>query len=95
MANDVYTRRLHCASLPLDEHRPFPRGVFGLDKEEYDMLATRGNHGTYTTAERDFTPPGQHLLQWAASSGRVTTVDEALKADRRRPQPRPSKRNRL
>ena len=56
VANDVYTSRLHCAALPLDEVRPFPRGVFGLDQKEYDMLATRGKHGTYTAAERDFTP---------------------------------------
>ena len=82
------------AAAPFDEVRQFPRWVFGLDQKEYDMLVKRGNHGTYSPADRDVTTPGQRLLQWAAASGRLSTVDEALRADRQRGPPRPHKRNR-
>ena len=84
VAHDVYIRRLQCAAAPLEEIRQFPRRVFGLKQQEYDMLVKRGNHGTYSTADRDFTTPGQHLLRWAAVSGRLSTVDEALRSDRQR-----------
>ena len=65
-----------------------------VEQKEYDMLVKRGNHGSYSRADRDFTTPGQHLLRWAAASGRLSTVDEALKSDRYRGHPRPHKRNR-
>ena len=94
VANDVYISRLQCSAAPLDEVRQFPRRVFGLDRKEYDMLVKRGNHGTYSPADRDFTTPGQHLLQWAAASGRLSKVDEALRSDRQRGPLRPHKRNR-
>ena len=93
VTNGVYISRLQCAAAPLDEVRQFPRRVFGLEQKEYDMLVKRGNHGSYSRADRDFTP-GQHLLRWAAASGRLSTVDEALKSDRYRGHPRPHKRNR-
>jgi hypothetical protein len=58
------------------------------------MLVKRGNHGYYRRADGDFTPPGPHLLQWAAASGRLSTVDEALRADRQREYPKTHKRYR-
>ena len=94
VTNDVYISRLQCAAAPWDEVRQFPGRVFGLEQKEYDMLVKRGNHGSYSRADRDFTTPGQHLLRWAAASGRLSTVDESLKSDRWRGHPRPHKRNR-
>jgi hypothetical protein len=94
VTNDVYISRLQCAAAPLDEVRQFPCRIFGVEQKEYDMLVKRGNHGFYRRSDRDFTPPGPHLLQWAAASGRLSTVDEALRSDRQREYPRTHKRNR-
>jgi len=94
VTNDVYIGRLQCASAPLEEARHFLSRVLGADQSEYDVLAKRGNHGTYSHAVRNFYPPGPHLLRWAARSGRLSTVDEALRADSQPGPQRPHKRYR-
>ena len=88
VTNDVYIARLQCASAPLEEARHFPRQVFGAEQAEYDTLAKRGNLGNYGHAVRNFNPPGPNLLRWAHTSGRLSTVDDALRADS---QPGPSR----
>ena len=91
---DVYIRRLHCAAAPLEEARTFPCFVFGAEQSEYDVLAKRGNHGQYPPSLRNFYPPGPNLRRWAAQSGLLSTVDEALRADSRPAPQRPNKRYR-
>ena len=92
--SDVYIRRLQCAAAPLEEARPFPGLVFGAGQSDYDILAKRGNHGQCPPSVRNFSPPGPNLLRWAAQSGLLSTVDEALRADSRHGPLRPNKRYR-
>ena len=87
----VYIRRLHCAAAS-EGSRPYPNLVFSAPQSDYATLAKRGNHGDYLPAVRNFSPPGPYLLRWAAESGLLSTVDEALRADSRNAPHRPNKR---